>query len=62
MAVSRRTFVVHVYPEGAAVVEDVATGSREAVADLDRLGATIAAWVMAEPAPPVIDVRDQRSG
>jgi hypothetical protein len=50
MSSVRRTFVVTVFAEeGTTVVEDVRTGRRERVPDLDHVGARIHEWLEEQP-------------
>ena len=47
---SRRTFVVHVYDDGATMVEDLSTQERASVPDLADVGTQIERWLAAAPA------------
>ena len=47
---SPRSFLLTVHEPGSAVLEDLRTGQRVHVADLDELGSRVAVWLAAPQA------------
>lgn len=52
---NRYTFVVHAYPGGASMLENLSTHERIRVPDLAAVGPQIESWLagLAQPAEPV---------
>jgi hypothetical protein len=62
---SRRTFMIQVYSDGASVLEDLHTSERVPVPDLTAVGAQIERWLATPDAadqPPTPKRSDSLSG
>ncbi len=58
---NRYTFVVHAYPGGASMLENLSTRERIRVADLTAVGPQIESWLasLAHPVEPVADSAEE---